>query len=202
MTWIKIFCWNEAAHSRPRCLRVSLMCEFPFSTAPLNFNTQVRSSQLSRTVKVQELNLSFKLSQSQINPGSAAARSGTFLLVTIENPLCYIQSEWAAISLSNLLFFLSCNEIWMNECLFLNWSQTVTEWGMIRPLPLCLMESCSHMLNMLVLLFSHYSQYCGCHWNLSLPSKTLSRALSTLRISSSVNNSKMVKRRFICWISL
>lgn len=87
------------------------MCEFPFSTAPLNFNTQVRSSQLSRTVKVQELNLSFKLSQSQINPGSAAARSGTFLLVTIENPLCYIQSEWAAISLSNLLFFLSCNEI-------------------------------------------------------------------------------------------
>lgn len=81
------------------------MCEFPFSTAPLNFNTQVRSSQLSRTVKVQELNLSFKLSQSQINPGSAAARSATFLLVTIENPLCYIQSEWAAISLSNLLFF-------------------------------------------------------------------------------------------------
>lgn len=78
------------------------MCEFPFSTAPLNFNTQVRSSQLSKTVKVQELNLSFKLSQSQINPGTAAARSGTFL----ENPLCYIQSEWAAISLSNLLFFI------------------------------------------------------------------------------------------------
>lgn len=115
LTWIKIFCWNEAAHSRPRCLRVSLMCEFPFSTAPLNFNTQVRSSQLSRTVKVQELNLSFKLSQSQINPGSAAARSATFLLVTIENPLCYIQSEWAAISLSNLLFFYhEMKYEWMN----------------------------------------------------------------------------------------